>query len=270
MGTMQRIIKLFVAGLITTLMLSGSAFAVITFERTYGGSREDMATSVTQTTDGGYILTGFARSYGSGYANAYLIKTDSLGEVLWMNIYSDYTESVGAFVAQTSDGGYIVTGYAGAPNNPWDLYLIKTDSLGSTSWTKTYGGTSGNRHDRGNSVSQTCDGGYIIAGETGSYGAGSSDVWLIKVNSQGDTLWTKTYGGNAEDVGRSVGQTDDEGYIIGGWTKSYGAGSDDFYLIKTDSLGDTLWTRTYGGTSADRGYSVSQTLDGGYIVDILL
>jgi hypothetical protein len=132
-----------------------------------------------------------------------------------------------------------------------------------TLWTKTYGGA---EYDRGYSVQQTIDGGYIIAGVTASFGAGEGDVWLLKTDSLGDTLWTKIYGGTADDIAYSVQQTLDQGYIIAGETNSFGAGGYDVYLIKTDSLGDPLWTKTYGGTAYDKGSSVRQTTDGGYIL----
>ncbi|MBL7191850.1 hypothetical protein ISS30_09140 [bacterium] len=118
----------------------------------------------------------------------------------------------------------------------------------------------------GFSVQQTSDSGYIIAGYTTSYGAGYYDVYLIKTDALGDTLWTKTFGGNSGDGGSSVQQTSDGGYIIAGYTGSYGAGYADVYLIKTDANGDTSWSQTFGGSDWDYGYSVQQTTDGGYIV----
>jgi len=133
-----------------------------------------------------------------------------------------------------------------------------------TAWTRTYGGSDDN--DYGYSVQQTTDGGYIVAGYTYSYTSGSEDIYLIKTDSSGDTLWTRTYGGIDDDRGYSVQQTSDGGYIIAGETYSYGAGLSDLYLIRTNDLGDTLWTRIYGGGGFDRGYSVQQTSDGGYIV----
>lgn len=132
-----------------------------------------------------------------------------------------------------------------------------------TLWTKTYGGSGS---DYGFSVQQTLDGGYIIVGWTDSYGAGEIDIWLIKTHSNGDTLWTKTFGGSDYDYGYSVQQTVDGGYIIVGSTKSFGAGARDVWLIKTDDKGDTLWTKTFGGNDYDDGYSVQQTTDGGYII----
>ncbi len=117
-----------------------------------------------------------------------------------------------------------------------------------TMWTKTFGGSGS---DAGNSVQQTSDGGYIVAGTTRSFGAGNADVWLIKTDASGDTLWTKTFGGSQWDNARSVQQTIDGGYIVTGFTASFGAGEFDVWLIKTDTSGDTLWTKTFGGSGPD-------------------
>jgi len=128
---------------------------------------------------------------------------------------------------------------------------------------RTYGGAG---DDLGLSVQQTSDGGYIVAGRTCSFGAGNGDFYLIKTTAAGDTLWTRTYGGLSIEAGYSVEQTSDSGYIIAGYTWSFGAGNTDFYLVKTNASGDTLWTRTYGETSMDEAYCVRRTTDGGYIV----
>jgi len=145
------------------------------------------------------------------------------------------------------------------------LFLVSTAIAdpGDTLWTRTYGGSF---PDVGKCVQQTSDGGYILAGWTMSFGAGNYDFWLLKTNANGDTLWTRTYGGESYDYGYSVQQTTDGGYIIAGYTKSFGAGNYDFWLLKTDANGDTLWTRTYGGSEIDYSHSVQQTADGGYII----
>jgi len=139
-------------------------------------------------------------------------------------------------------------------------------AFAQTSWWRTYGGTG---YDEGYSVQQTADGCYIITGFTESFGVGTpetANVYLIKTNTSGDTLWTRTYGGRDDDWGYSVQQTADGGYVIAGTTFSFGAGNLDVYLIKTDASGDALWTRTYGGSDCDEGYSVQQTADGSYII----
>jgi len=204
--------------------------------------------SVQQTSDGGYIITGEWL-----YPYVYLIKTNANGDTIWAKTYG---RTCGYSVQQTSDGGYIITG-----NRYGGVYLIKTNANGDTIWTKTFGGT-GN----GYSVRQTSDGGYIIAGYTSSFGAGGYDVYLIKTNANGDTIWTKTFGGTGNDCGYSVQQTLDGGYIIAGYTSSFGAGGYDVYLIKTDANGNAVWTKTFGGNDNDYGRSVQQTSDGGYII----
>jgi hypothetical protein len=141
------------------------------------------------------------------------------------------------------------------------VYLIKTTADGDTLWTKTYGGA---RLNSGASVQQTTDDGYIIAGTTVD-SERSADIYLVKTSANGSTIWTKTYGGKYNDIGATALQTNDGGYIIVGETSSFGAGN-DVYLIKTDSDGDTLWTKTYGGDGHDYGRSVQLTSDGGYIV----
>ncbi|KPK67512.1 hypothetical protein AMJ82_10520 [candidate division TA06 bacterium SM23_40] len=231
---------------------------------TYGGSAFEYAASVAETDDGGYILAGRSRSFSAGDSDVYLIKTDGAGDTLWTRIYGGSENDYCRSVEQTTDGGYILCGYtssfgAGAE----DVYLLKTDAVGDTLWTRTYGGSG---YDSGYSMQQTDDGGYMIVGRTTSFGAGGNDVYLIETDAAGDTIRTRTYGGSGADVAQSVVQTDDRGYIIAGYTNSWGAGGIDVYLLKTDTAGDTAWTRTYGGADQDFAYSATQTSDGGYII----
>jgi hypothetical protein len=232
--------------------------------RTYGGSNDDRVVSVQQTADGGYILAGYTESFGAGNKDVYLIKTDCFGITEWSRAYGGSGFDGAYSVRQTSDGGYVVAGKTGSFGaGGLDGYLIKTDSLGDTLWTRTYGGS---EDEHAISVEQTADGGYIVAGYTESFGAGFIDVYLIKTDSLGDTLWAYTYGGSSEDVECLVQQTEDEGYIVAGYTESFGSDGRDAYLIKTDSLGDTLWSYAYGGSGVEMASSVQQTEDEGYIV----
>ena len=132
-----------------------------------------------------------------------------------------------------------------------------------TLWTRTYGGA---EDDIGNFVQPTIDGGYIVVGSIGNQLTSDDDVYVIKTDAVGDTMWTKTYGGEHADYGECVQLTSDGGYIICGTTRSYGAGEVDIYVIKTDATGDTLWTRTYGGEASDEAHFIRQTSDGGYIM----
>jgi hypothetical protein len=232
--------------------------------RTYGGSDLDLAVSVQKTSDDGYIIAGGTFSFGAGMADVYLLKIDSVGNIIWTRTYGGFSLDAASYVEQTSDGGYIIAGQTmsfGAGDN--DFYIIKTDSSGDSLWTRVYGGSGS---DECRSIQQTSDGGYIVGGITYSYGAGDADVYLLKTDPDGDTLWTRTYGGTDEDWCNYVQQTSDGGYISAGWTMSFGAGWQDAYLLKIDPSGDTLWTRTFGGETSDYGYSAQQTADGGYVV----
>ncbi|MDC1037717.1 Ser-Thr-rich GPI-anchored membrane family protein [Candidatus Marinimicrobia bacterium] len=231
------------------------------WNQTYGGNSYDYGYSVEETSDGGYIIIGDSEMSGSPI---FLIKTDSQGNEEWEQTFNETNYSqFGRSVKQTSDGGYIITGYSRAGGVASDVLLIKADSEGNEEWKQTFGGNSA---DYGYSVEETSDGGYIITGETESYGS-SKDVWLIKTDSQGNEVWNQTFGGSDDDSGHSVEQTLDGGYIITGYTDSFGNGYyHDVWLIKTDSGGQEEWNQTYGGSFSDEGRSVQQTLDGGYII----
>jgi len=266
-----RTFALWVRGLILALLsmslvalFTQYAHAQVRFTKTYGGTDYDFAYSVQQTPDGGYILAGLTRSFGAGFYDAFLVKTDASGNVQWAKTYGGTDDDFASSIRQTSDGGYIVAGYTnsfGAGSD--DIFLIKTDASGNIIWAKTFGGTS---YDFASSIRQTSDGGYIVAGYTASFGAGSYDIFLIKTDANGNVQWAKTYGGTDDDFAYSVQQTSDGGYILAGETNSFGAGFYDIFLIKTDANGNIIWAKTYGGTGDDVAYSVQQTSDGGYIV----
>ena len=226
--------------------------------RVYGGPYAAGSEWVECTADNGYIIAATI-----GYSDVWLIKIDAHGDTVWTSIFGGANGEGSWSVKQTQDGGYVVCGKTesyGAGLS--DVWVIKTDAVGDSIWTRTYGGTN---NDLGRSVVQTVDGGYVIAGYTYSYSAGQSDVWLIKTDSLGNPLWTKSYGGVDYDYAYQVVETQDHGYFITGMTQSFGNGGSDAWFIKTDSLGDTLWTKTFGDTSYEYMVSGVQTADGGYI-----
>ncbi len=254
----------FGAGYYDVYLIKTHADGETLWTRVYGGVDDDRGFSIQETSDGGYIIAGITHSFGAGSYDFYLIKTDENGNALWEKTFGGTDNDWGFSVSETSDGGYIIVGNTESyGEGESDVYVIKTDVNGDTLWTKTYGGE---KDDVGVSIQKTSDSGYIIAGRTSSFGSGYYDVYLIKINDDGDTQWAKTYGGTEDDGGVSVQQTSDGGYIIGGNTKSYGEGESDVYLIKIDETGSVLWTITYGGTEDDGCLSIQETSDGGYIV----
>ncbi len=235
---------------------------VIRWTKTYGGTEEDGCMSVQQTSDGGYIMTGVTESYGAGWYDIWLIKTDTLGTVQWNKTFGESDDDYGYSVRQTTDGGYIVVGTSFYDYDSAKVRLIKTDASGNTQWQKIFYRSDG---DYGTSVQQTSDGGYIIAGATsGSY---SSDVWLIKTDALGDMQWNQTLDVGDYDFGWSVQSTTDGGYIIAGETYNSMTDYYDVLLIKTDASGNMQWNKTFGGSEVDNyGCSVQQTSDEGYII----
>jgi TolB-like protein len=231
--------------------------------KTLGGSA-NQANCVQQTSDGGYIVAGSVYNSGGHRADFWLVKTDASGDTVWTRTYGGGTWAVGSSVQQTREGGYIATGTVTSSGTSFDdVWLIKTDENGDTVWTKALGGAG---YDHGFSVRQTDDGGYVVGAVTSSAGYELDDAWLIKADANGDTVWTKTYGGPNDDVCYSVQQTGDGGYVLAGYTRSCAGGPLDAWLIKTDANGDAVWTRTYGGDWYDTAHSVDLTQDGGYIV----
>jgi hypothetical protein len=231
--------------------------------KTYGGAGDLLAYTLQQTSNDGFILTGYTNASGAGNLDLLLIKTDESGNPTWTKTFGGPGLDVGHAVRQTTDGGFIVAGVTDLGAGNGDLYLIRVNSSGDSIFTKTIGGTG---IDRASSIQVTADGGFIIGGYTSSSGAGENDFYLIKTSSDGMVTWVKTLGGASADNGNDVQQTTDGGYIFVGNTMSFGAGGSDVYLIKTDASGTPVWSKTYGGSGGEFGNSVQQTGDGGYVV----
>jgi hypothetical protein len=231
----------------------------LAFDKTFGGNDFDFGSDVQQTADGGFAVLGYTKSFGSGSYDIYLIKTDEAGNKLWTQTYGGSAADVGYALRITSDGNWIVTGSTqsfGAGKS--DVWLLQTDAQGNMLFSKTFGGTD---DDEGNAIIQTSDGGFLIVGNTRSFGAGGSDVWLIKTDANGQKIWDRTVGGPQDDLGLAVCEASD-GFLLTGATASFGNGGYDLYLCKTDFSGNVLWQKTFGGALDEKGYAIVRQNDG--------
>ena len=245
-------------------LIKMDAVGEVEWERIFGGWGNDLFRTVMETSDGGYIMAGWADSWGAGMGDVWLLKTDSLGNKLWDKTFGGSDHEDSSEVLETSDGGYIVVGYTRSNSWGWsDAYVVKTDSSGNEQWSKRYGG---NDSDYGDSIQQTSDGGYMIGAVTSSYSNSWIGIWLVKIDANGNEQWNKTFNCPDGVQGGFVKKTSDGGFIISGTTESYGAGADDIWLIKTDSSGNEQWNRTYGGPKDDGCRLTQQASDGGYII----
>ena len=181
---------------------------------------------------------------------SFTVTTVSHSNQYWAKTYGGYHEEFPYSFEQTSDSGYVVLSSSYIHTSPYvpDVLVVKINEDGRIVWQNTYGGSD---VDRGYSIRQTIDGGYIIAGHTESFGSGLDDIWLLKLGSSGTIEWQKTYGGADDDGAFSVQQTSDGGYIVSGATKSFGAGSTDIWVLKLDAFGDITWQKTYGGEGSE-------------------
>ena len=237
--------------------------------KTYGNVLYDEFQDVDTTSDGGFIAVGHTTTTDWD-GNVYLIKTNANGIVQWSKEYGGTIglSDKGYSVRETTDGGFILTGTTETFGSGGDdVYVLKVNSTGAVQWTTTIGspGTT-SVMDAGREVQETNDGGYIVVGYTSAVDINFSDIYLIKLNSSGVVQWKKAYGGGSYDIGYTVQQTTDNGFIIGATTNSYGAGNWDAMLLKTDANGVVQWSKTYGKSGEDRAQCARQTSDGGYIM----
>ena len=232
--------------------------------RKYGGSDYDNGISVQQTSDGGFVVVGWTQSFGAGSRDVYLIKTNSIGDTLWTRTYGGTGDDRGYSVKETQDGGYIIGGFTKSYGAGLaDIYVIKTNSLGFPTGARTFGNAD---EDRGYSIQETSDGGYIITGYIGSFGSVERDIYIIKTDAVLDTVWTLKRDILGYDEGYSIQETSNGGYIITGCTNCNSLSNSIVFLMKIDTLGNPLWIRPFTGTSGSWGYSGQQTTDGGYVI----
>jgi len=254
----------------------------IEWQKCLGGSLSDNAYAIRQTNDSGYIVAGSSVSndgdltgnYGLG--DYWVIKLNNVGGIQWQKNLGGSGDDVASSVEQTMDGGFIVAGRSTSNDNnvtvnhgSSDYWLVKLDSGGAIQWQKSLGGSDG---DIAYSIQQTFDGGYAVAGYTSSYDGdvtnnhGGLDFWVVKLDGTGTFQWQKCLGGYGGEVAYSIGQTSDSGYVLAGTALPGNNGVYDFWVIKINASGTMQWHQNMGGSNSDLAYSIRQTNDGGYLV----
>jgi len=268
--------------------ISLSAQPIIEWQKALGGSEAEQARGVQQTTDGGYVVAGYTVSNNGdvignhGVNDFWVVKLSSTGMIQWQKTLGGSNDDWAYSIQQTSDGGYILAGYTKSTDGDVisnhgnrDFWVVKLSSLGVLQWQKTLGGSG---WDEAWSVRQTTDGGYIVAGRTTSLDGdvtgnhGAFDFWVVKLDDTGALEWQKSLGGSMVDIGYSVRQTIDGGYIVTGESESNNGdasglhGSMDYWVVKLSAVGEVEWQKMLGSTSLDRPNEINPTNDGGYIV----
>ena len=248
------------AGFITKANALGNP----TWTKVFGGSNFDGVFSIEPTSDDGFIAAGITRSFGSGSYDQLILKLSSSGIKEWAKTFGGSgVDSIYSAVLQTLDGGYVVAGYTDSVGaGDQDSLILKLSSTGSKVWAKTFGDSYA---DQWNAIQQTSDGGFISVGLTLSAGAGG-DAMVLRLDSSGNKVWAKSFGGAGYDLLYSVLPTDDGGFIVVGSTTSFGAGNYDVLMAKLDSSGNKIWAKSFGGSNREDANSVRETSDGGYIV----
>ncbi len=258
------------------------------WQKSLGGSKEDIANSVQQTLDGGYIIAGESYSTDGdvtgnhGFSDYWIVKLDSSGNLQWQKALGGSSYDRANSVQQTSDGGYIVAGGSASTNGNVtgnhgneDFWVVKLDPSGNIQWEKSL---TGNLADAAESIRETSDGGYIVAGGSNSVNSeipvtfGVSNYRIAKLDTEGNMQWQRYLGGSGNDYAYSVQQTSDGGYIMAGEYASIDGnitgnhGLADYGIIKLDAEGNMQWQKALGGSAFDTLYSIQQTSDGGYIL----
>lgn len=235
----------------------------VQFQRVYGGDGYDAGCEIIQTDDG-YLIAGTSGSFDFGQnSQVVLLKTDVQGYVQWSRTYGTQFSDRAESMSLTSDGFLLIGGYAETIDNSYQVKVWKLTVEGDTIWSREFGGSD---WDLGKQMVALPDGGCVILGQTYSYGNGNGDFYLIRLDSEGDSLWTKTYGGDGDESGEAIALAADGGFFLAGVSESFGSGGKDMYVVRTNPDGDTLWTKTFGGTEDDFCFGVAATDDDGYVI----
>jgi len=238
----------------------------IQWEQFYGTYEDDWAYAAIQTMDGGYALVGttYSGTSGLGEWDAWLVKTDAMGEIQWDQLYGTSDDDEAYALLQTADGGFALAGTTfDTETNDYDAWLVKTDANGDQQWEQFYGS---NTDDEVSVALQTADGGFALAGTTFNTEMEDYDAWLIKTDMSGEVQWDQLYGTPADDRIYAALQTADGGYALAGTTFDTETHDYDFWLVKLNISGEVQWNQTYGTSEDDEAYALLQTADGGYVL----
>jgi hypothetical protein len=236
---------------------------VLRWNVTVGGAEVDKLFSAAKTQDG-FLLVGLTDSFSNNNeSDVWVVKIDLNGNVIWNKTYGWSMDDAGRAIAQTEDDNYVVVGYTDSVGNgDYDFLLLKIDADGNMLWNKTYGGT---QSDKAYAIVAT-SGGCVVAGDTRSKGAGDDDAWVIKVDLNGDLLWDRTAGGSGFDMPSCITASNSGGYVVGGFTFSFGNGQRDFWLFKIDDSGNVLWSSTIGRSQYEEAYAVLETAENQFVM----
>ncbi|MEO8088154.1 MAG: T9SS type A sorting domain-containing protein, partial [Bacteroidota bacterium] len=228
--------------------------------KTIGSDTLDGANSILQTSDGGYFITNHTEGYGAGDCDAWMCKTDAVGNVLWNQTYGCPDDDLGLDAMETSDHFLVACGVARTVDPSGDAFIAKYSLAGDVIWIKNYGGQGGQDGWR---ITEAPDGGYVVAGNTIENANGPVDIFVFKTDADGILLWSHNYGGPGEEHTLGLCRAVDGGYIVCGSSTSFGAGDEDAYLLKIDENGNQQWSRNYGGPLQDEAMGiVASNIDG--------
>ncbi|MFX1244723.1 MAG: zinc ribbon domain-containing protein [Promethearchaeota archaeon] len=223
---------------------------------------DDAANSIIHCNDGGYLLAG--STWIREDRDILLLRIDESGGILWSNTYGGAGEQIASEVIECETGGFVVIGTDLFDDSTSDVLLIRTSATGEMIWSQRFGGK---MNDRGSSLLECQSGGFALAGNTNSYGLNGTNYWLVRTDADGMALWNRTYGGNDDDISHSLIEiSPEEGFVIVGSTKSFGAGNSDAWLVRTDALGDVLWQQTIGGYRHDSCQNIIRNQDGDFTI----
>jgi hypothetical protein len=259
------------------------------WSKTFGGSADDYAFSIVASADGGFVIAGSTRSNDgdvsgnhSSSIDAWVLKLDANGNKKWSKLFGGTSDDYASSIVATSDGAFVIAGETmsfdgdiSGYHSGNDAWVLKLDANGNKLWSKAFGGSN---VDIAHSITATADGGLVMAGETWSNDGdlssihGSGDSWILKLDVNGNKVWSRVFGGSAEDHTNSIITTTDGGFMTVGITYSNDGdvssnqGNQDAWLLKLDANGNKLWSKAFGGTSGDYGNSIIATRDGGFVM----